>query len=77
MENIGSLLSNRNIDEPPEIRDIKAYVQKNYNAEVQITMQPHSIIVQGSAGLVGTLRANLPKLEKAANTDKKIILRVG
>jgi hypothetical protein len=41
-------------------------------------MQAHTIVVSArSAALIGSLRLNLPKLEKAAATDKRIILRIG
>jgi hypothetical protein len=41
-------------------------------------MQPHAIIVSArSAALIGSLRMNLPKLQDAAATDKRIMLRIG
>jgi hypothetical protein len=35
------------------------------------------VVAAYSAALIGTLRLNLPKLQAAANTDKRIILRIG
>jgi len=78
MDGLGDILSRRNLDEPPEVRAIKEYVRRYYEADVRVTMQQHAIIVSGrSAGLIGSLRANLPKLQAAAHTDKRIMLRVG
>jgi hypothetical protein len=77
-ESLFSLLSNRNFDEPAEVKAIKAYVQRYYESEVKVTVQPHAIVVAGrSAALIGSLRANLPKLQAASGTDKRILLRVG
>lgn len=78
MDNLGDLLARRDMDEPPEIRAIKNYVRRHYDAEVQVTMQPHSILIAArSAGLIGSLRMNLPKLQIAAATEKRIIFRIG
>ena len=78
-DSLGDLLSRRDFDEPPEIRAIKNYVRRYYNdAEVKVTMQPHTIVVAArSAALIGSLRLNLPKLERAAASDKRILLRIG
>lgn len=76
---LGDLLAKRDFDEPAEIRAIKNYVRRYYNdAEVKVTIQPHTIVIAArSAALIGSLRLNLPKLEKAAATDKRILLRIG
>lgn len=77
-DSLGDLLARRDFDEPPEIRAIKDYVRRYYDAEVRVTVQPHTIIVSArSAGLIGSLRLNLPKLQQAAGTDKRIMLRAG
>lgn len=66
------------MDEPPEVRAIKEYVRRYYETEVKVTMRQHAVVVTGrSAGLIGSLRANLPKLQAAAGTDKRIMLRIG
>jgi hypothetical protein len=78
MDGLGDILRRRDIDEPAEVRAIKDYVRRYYDADVRVTMQPHAIVVSGrSAALIGSLRLNLPKLEAAAATDKRILLRVG
>jgi aromatic ring-opening dioxygenase LigB subunit len=77
-DSLGDILQRRDMDQPPEIRAIKEYVRRYYDAEVNVIMQPHNVIVAArSAALIGTLRANLPKLQAAANTDKRIMLRIG
>lgn len=78
MDGLGDILARRNMDEPPEVRAIKDYVRRYYETEVKVTMQQHAIIVSArSAALIGSLRINLPKLQEAAHSDKRIMLRVG
>jgi hypothetical protein len=79
MDGLSDILRRKDFDQPPEVRAIKDYVRRYYNeAEVRVTVQQHAIIVSArSAALIGSLRMNLPKLEAAASTDKRIMLRVG
>jgi len=78
MDGLGDILRHKDFDEPAEIRAIKEYVRRYYDAEVRVTMQPHAIVVAArSASLIGSLRLNLPKLQAAAATDKRLILRIG
>jgi len=78
MDGLGDILRRRDLDEPPEIRAIKDYVRRYYDADVKVTLQPHAIVVAArSAALIGSLRMNLPKLQAAAATEKRIMLRVG
>lgn len=78
MDGLGDILARRNMDEPPEVRAIKEYVRRYYESEVRVTMQPHAIVVTArSAALIGSLRLNLPKLQDASGTDKRILLRIG
>jgi hypothetical protein len=79
MDDLRNILQRKDFDEPTEVRAIKDYVRRYYNdAEVRVTVQPHALVVSArSAALIGSLRLNLPKLQTAAHTDKRIMLRVG
>jgi hypothetical protein len=78
MDGLSDILSRRDFDAPPEVRAIKEYVRRHYDTDVNVTIQQHAIIVSAqSAALIGSLRLNLPKLQTAANTDKRIVLRIG
>lgn len=78
MDNLADILQRKNFDEPPEVRAIKDYVRRYYDTDVKVTLQPHAIVVSArSAALIGSLRMNLPKLQTAAGTDKRIMLRIG
>ena len=78
MDDLSEILRRKNFDEPSEVRAIKEYVRRYYDKEVRVTMQQHAIVVSArSAALIGSLRLNLPKLQTASGTDKRILLRVG
>lgn len=78
MDGLGDILSRKDFDMPPEVRAIKDYIRRHYDAEVNVTVQAHAIIIAGrSAALIGTLRMNLPKLQAASGTDKRLVLRIG
>lgn len=77
MDNLADILRRKDFDEPPEVRAIKEYVRRYYDTEVMVTVQAHAIVVAArSAALIGSLRLNLPKLQAAAATDKRIMLRI-
>lgn len=78
MDNLSDILSRKDFDMPPEIRAIKDYVRRHYESDVQVTMQPRNITVTArSAALISSLRSNGPALQKAAQTEKKIVFRIG
>jgi hypothetical protein len=78
MDDLSEILRRKNFDEPAEVRAIKEYVRRYYNTEVRVTMQQHAIVVAArSSALIGSLRLNLPKLQAASGTDKRIMLRIG
>lgn len=78
MDSLLSLLSDRDYDEPLEIRTIKDYVRNNFNSNVDVTMQQRLIVIgTPSAALAGTLRMHLHKLQKQIATDRRLIIRIG
>lgn len=77
MEKLDSLLSSKKFTEPPEISHIKRYIQKRFDLPVSVSMQTQSLVITvGSAAFAGTLRMHLTELQKLAQTDKKIIIRI-
>lgn len=77
MDSLYNLLSNKNYDEPPEVAAIKGYIRSMYNAPCSVSVRGSSIVVQvTSAALAGKLRFDMQNLQAAAETDKKIILRI-
>jgi hypothetical protein len=74
---LADLLSKKDFDEPAEMRAIKEFVQKNYQADVEVQLREREIIVTTpSAALATTLRLKMKELREAAQTDKKIVLRI-
>jgi hypothetical protein len=78
MDSLYDLLAGKNFDEPKEISDIKDFVRQNYNAEASVQLRDKDILViVPSAGLASRLRFDMPKLKKAIDTKKRIVLRIG
>lgn len=77
--NIQDILKNRPLPkEPVEIRVVKAYMKKTYNADVQVTVQEYAcIITVQNAALASTLRLELLNLQQSCAITKKILIRIG
>jgi hypothetical protein len=76
-DSLGDLLRNYDLDEPPEIKRIKAFIRNMYKKEVAVALHDNQIIIMvPSAALAGTLRPNLHKIQKQCETDKRLILRI-
>lgn len=76
MQGIADILHAKDFDEPREAAAIKAYVQDHYNRKVRVVVEPKVLIVSAeSSALIGSLRLNLPALQKASGSEKRIILR--
>ena len=74
---LADLLSNKDFDEPSEMRAIKQFVMEKYQVDVEVQIREKELIVTTpSAALANTLRLKLPELRKAAATDKRIVLRI-
>lgn len=78
MESLFNLLSKKDFDQPPEVEAIKQYIRNEFNAEVEVTMREKEILIAGaSAALVGSLRLHGPRIKKAAQTNKRLMFRIG
>ena len=64
-------------EEPPEIRQIKDFVQKKFNSSVAVSINQNSLVIAcDSSALAATLRMHIVDLQKASGTDKKLIIRI-
>lgn len=71
------ILSKKNFDEPLEIRIIKDFLQTNYKATAQVTVQSNQIIIAvHGASLAGTVRMRLHELKELCHTEKRLVLRI-
>jgi hypothetical protein len=78
MEDIKALLQRRRPEEPPEIQAIKQYIQETFHAPSKVGIQGDAIVVTvSSAAFANTLRYHITKLQQAANTTRRITLRIG
>jgi hypothetical protein len=74
---IGSLLTQREFFEPPEIALIKQYVFEHYQVTPAVSIQNTEIIIGiGSSSLAGALRPQLGHIKQLCKTDKRLVLRI-
>ena len=74
---IGNILADKHFEEPPEIAQIKAFVQKAIGLvpSVSVTTDAYVVSIPG-ASATGALRPQINQLQNALKTDKRIILRI-
>lgn len=76
-DKIGDLLGNRGFEEPQEVRTIKDFMRKRFNANVSVTIQQRQIIISvAGSSLAGALRLHLHELKKLCNTNKHLLIRI-
>lgn len=72
------LLGKYNPKEPDEIGAIKRYVLAQFGVEPSVGLHGETLVITvGSASLANALRLRQTSLQKAANTKKKIMFRIG
>lgn len=78
-DSLGDLLAGKSkaFAEPPEVKQIKLFVRKNFNADCSVTVQQwqNVITVQG-ASLGGALRMRLHELQDTVGTKKRLVIRI-
>lgn len=76
-DSLFDIIARKDFDEPPEIRAIKQYVADHFQEAVEVIVRERDILVTAnSAALAGTLRFHARQLQRAAKTDKRIMLRI-
>ena len=77
MESLFDIMGNKDFDIPPEVLEIKAYIKRHFDSEVEVSIQAHTItIAVKSAPFAGSLRPHLHKIKKEINTEKKLLIRI-
>lgn len=77
MDSIKAMLDSDRFATPDEIMAIKQYVKERYQTDVEVLIRAKDIvIITSSAGLANSLRLELPQLQKAAGTNKKLLFRI-
>lgn len=76
-DSIQDILGSRGLSEPPEIRQIKEFVQAEVGLIPQVKVTPEAFIVSlPSAAAASTLRFRLFQLQRNLGSQRKIILKV-
>jgi hypothetical protein len=79
MDTLQDLLGKYAPKEPDEIRRIKQYIQDEFQVLAKVALQGEDkiVITVPSASLANTLRFRIPQLQAAAETGKRLLLRIG
>lgn len=78
MDNLSDILSRKDFDQPQEVAIIKRYVSEHFDVTVGVQVQPKIIIITArSAALVSRLRMHTTQLQRACQTDKRLVFRIG
>lgn len=76
-DSLFDLLARKDFSEPPEIAAIKGYIQDHFQADAEVIMHEFEIIiVVPSASLAGVLRFHVRKIQAAAQTKKRLVIRI-
>lgn len=78
MDSLHDLLSQYSPKEPEEVLAIKRYIAAEFGTESSVGIQGNALVITvASASLANTLRLRLPALQAIANTDKRLVFRIG
>ena len=76
-DSLFDILSRKDFSEPPELIAIKKYITEHFQVEAELMNRDFDIIITvPSAALASTLRFHVPKMQKAAQTKKRLIIRI-
>ena len=77
MDSIKDLLTQKDFEQPDEIKLVKDFVKSKFDEEPKVKITKDSIIISVSnASLAGALRIHLHHLAKDLRTEKKLLLRI-
>lgn len=77
-KSLADLLADKNYQEPPEIRQIKDFVEAEIGLRPRVDIKTDSYIIKvPSAAAAGALRASLFKLKNQLGIDKRLLIRIG
>ena len=75
---MGDILSKRDYAEPPEVQQIRDFVEKAIGITPRITITTESYLIQvTSAAAAGALRMQLFRLQKELDTKRRLVIRIG
>ncbi|HUS25800.1 MAG TPA: hypothetical protein VMY99_00435 [Nevskiaceae bacterium] len=78
MEKLDDLLGRYSPQEPSEVVAIKRYIDEQFHMPASVGMQANAItITVANASLANALRLQTLKIQAAAQTDKRLVFRIG
>lgn len=78
MESVAEVLGRYSPQEPDEIGAVKRYIFDEFGAKARVGLHGETLVVTvRSASLANALRLKILSLQKAANTKRKIMFRIG
>jgi hypothetical protein len=78
MESVADVLGRYSPKEPDEIGAVKRYILNEFGAKARVGLHGETLVITvNSASLANALRFKILSLQKAANTDRKIMFRIG
>ena len=76
-DSLAGILANKNFEEPPEMQAIKKFIYDTFQADAEVVVREREIIIGvRSASLANALRLKITALRQAAQTDKRLVLRI-
>lgn len=78
MESLQDLLGKYTPEEPEEVAAVKRYILETFEAKARVGLHGEILVITvTSSSLANALRLRLPALQKAANTSRRILFRIG
>ena len=76
-DSLFDILARKDFSEPPELAAIKGYIYDHFQVDSEVTIHEFEIIiVVPSASLAGVLRFHARKMQTAAQTKKRLVIRI-
>jgi hypothetical protein len=76
-DSLFDILARKDFSEPSEMVAIKGYIQDHFQTEAEVIAHEFEIIiVVPSASLAGVLRFHVRKIQTAAQTKKRLVIRI-
>ena len=76
-DSLSDILSRKDFSEPPEKLAIKQYIAEHFQVDAEVIARDFDIVITvSSAALAGVLRFHVRKLQTAAKTNKRLVIRI-
>lgn len=76
-DSLFDILQHKDFSEPSEVAAIKQYIDEHFQVTPEVRLGDYDIIITvPSAALAGVLRFHVKQLQKVAQTNKRLVLRI-